>query len=210
MNIIFDLDGTLIDSSEGILRSISMAFQLCDLVPKQPLTAKLIGPPLNQLLPVLLGSDDTEVIESLSIAFKEKYDSDGYKVVRVFDGIEPMLKLLKSQGHLVYLATNKRIAPTIKIIPYLGWESYFDEIYALDSFSNLSSKKELITHIMDLHNMNKNETVYVGDTIADYNASNANDITYIMALWGYDSGDFSEALRAEKPSEVSEYINNLK
>ncbi|MFC6806045.1 HAD family hydrolase [Methylophaga thalassica] len=58
MNIIFDLDGTLIDSSPAILAALEMALEKNKIKPKLPMTHKLIGPPLNQLLPILTGLTD--------------------------------------------------------------------------------------------------------------------------------------------------------
>ena len=79
MNIIFDLDGTLIDSSTGILTAIEMAFDSCNISLKKPLDITLIGPPLNKLLPILAGTHDEKVLEALTDAFKANYDAKGYK-----------------------------------------------------------------------------------------------------------------------------------
>lgn len=198
MNIIFDLDGTLIDSSKGILSALEMAFEACNIKPKQILTEQLIGPPLSKLLPLLLDDENLSHVEPLAIAFKERYDNEGYKTLSVFSGVETILATLSEQGHVLYIATNKRSVPTQKIIKHLAWNDYFHEIYALDSFSGLASKQYLIERIIELHNIAKQDTIYIGDTVADFQAAKANELLYIMALWGYDSdgwqGDYAAAL----------------
>lgn len=209
MNIIFDLDGTLIDSSSGILHAISIAFERCDVQLKQELTPTLIGPPLTELLPLLAGTTEIGIIEHLSTAFKECYDDEGFKESEVFNGVDKMLVVLNDAGHQVYLATNKRIIPTRKIITYFGWEHLFDGIYALDSFNGLPNKQALISHIILLHDMDKQNTLYIGDTLADHRASSANNIAYVMAMWGYDSADF-EGVNAHSPLAVTELIDHIK
>jgi len=209
LNIIFDLDGTLINSSKGILSALKMAFDVCKIEPKKILTDQLIGPPLNKLLPTLLSDENLNSVEPLTAAFKERYDNEGYKNLSVFSDVEVMLAKLSEQGHTLYIATNKRIIPTKKIIPFLGWSHYFDEIYALDSFPNLASKQYLIENIMDLHNMEKEATLYIGDTVADFKASKANGLKYIMALWGYDSDGWQGDYCATSPIGILDCVSDI-
>lgn len=209
MNIIFDLDGTLIDSSHGILRSLKLAFNSCNVELKEPLTSKLIGPPLKKLLPILAGTDEPALIASIATAFKDSYDSEGYKESAVFNDVELMLDELKQQGNFICLATNKRIVPTRKLIEYLGWGKFFSHVYALDSFADLDNKSELIAKVMNIHSLEAVDTIYIGDTVADKKASLSNKLHYVMALWGYDSGDTETGVFAEAPSDVVQHINNL-
>jgi phosphoglycolate phosphatase len=209
VNIIFDLDGTLIDSCDGILSAITMAFQVCGITLQQPLSARLIGPPLNKLLPILANSDDALVIDPLADAFKQKYDTEGYKETIVFDGIVAMLAQLNIEGHTLYLATNKRIIPTKKIISYFSWEYFFEEIYALDLLPVGKTKADLIAHVMKIHGLDKNNTIYIGDTVADREATQANGLGYIMALWGYDGDDFSGGTSVNTPEKMNECIRLL-
>jgi phosphoglycolate phosphatase len=208
MNIIFDLDGTLIDSSDGILNAIEMAFKVCNVELKQPLTAKLIGPPLTKLLPMLTGSNDATLIASLSSAFKERYDFEGYKKTTIFDGVEALFSAL-SQQHFMCIATNKRIIPTRKIVEHFGWQQWFDHVYALDSFDGLENKSELIAKVMALHQMKREDTLYIGDTVADKDASLLNNIHYLMALWGYDSEGYEDGFSVHEPMAVLTHIKSI-
>lgn len=185
MNIIFDLDGTLIDSSDGILKALEMAFKKCKQPLLQPLTTKLVGPPLNKLLPILAGTDNVVILNDLTIAFKDSYDSEGYKDSTVFDGVRDMLQELQNAGFTLYLATNKRIVPTRKIMHHFGWNKFFTGIYALDLFPDLSGKAELIKHIIQIHQLDTDSSIYVGDTIADQIASQENGIECLLVSWGY-------------------------
>ncbi len=209
MDIIFDLDGTLVDSSSGILQAIDDAFKHCNVTMKLPLTSTLIGPPLNELIVMLSGTVDRETLAAISAAFKDNYDSAGYKITTAFDGVNELLDHLYKAGHTLYLATNKRIIPTRKIIEYFSWGKYFEEVYALDLFSHTDSKKDLIAHIINIHQLDTSNTVYIGDTLADSVATRANGIYYIMAMWGYDSEMFLDGEIAYTPAAIIDCINKI-
>jgi len=184
-NIIFDLDGTLIDSSSSILGSFAEAFRQHGITPARPLTPELIGPPLMQCLSLIAGHDDAETLAALAQAFKQHYDSEGYKLTTVFPGIEPMLALLARDHHL-YIGTNKRIYPTRRILEHLGWGAYFQEVYALDYFHPaVPNKAAMVGNIVAAHGMSKTETMYIGDRVEDGMAAEANQLAFAMVTWGY-------------------------
>ncbi len=185
LSVIFDLDGTLIDSSNSILKSVEIALGVCGHTPKVDLNNELIGPPLIEMLKVVSGVSSSEVLEQLAGEFKDAYDTQGYKNTEVFDGATTLLDCLFQRRLDLYIATNKRIYPTKKIIEYLNWGSYFTGYYSLDSFEHVSDKAELIAEIMDRHNLSETNTLYVGDTVSDLNAASKNNLDCILVSWGY-------------------------
>ena len=186
MNIIFDLDGTLIDSSPSILQTVEMAFDACNIPMKLPLTSELVGPPLGQLLRLLSGTDDEQTLKQLAAAFKQSYDSQGYKATTIFDGVPELLFQLKQQQAQMFIATNKRMVPTRKIIEYFGWDSFFDGVYALDTCEAAENKTQLIDYTLKKHLLDRDRAIYVGDTVPDRMAAHANEINFVMVSWGYE------------------------
>jgi phosphoglycolate phosphatase len=185
--IIFDLDGTLVDSSESVIESIQAAFLMCNLKPVMELNSDIIGPPLTETLIKLSGFSDQATLSRLAEKFKKNYDDFGFKKTKVFDGINEMLKELYENDFQLFIATNKRIIPTRKIINYLGWDKFFKEIYSLDSFSsNADSKKEILAKIIEINCLSKKNIIYVGDLEDDRYSAIANSISFIMASWGYE------------------------
>ena len=89
--VIFDLDGTLIDSSPGILESFEGAFSALNIELQRPLNSSIIGPPLFESLKLLSGLSDTSVLDKLAEHFKLYYDSEGYKKTIIYPGINTML-----------------------------------------------------------------------------------------------------------------------
>jgi phosphoglycolate phosphatase len=122
--LIFDLDGTLIDSSASILAGFAAALDDLKIAPKLPLTATVIGPPLHETLANLTGSSDAGLIDSLTSSFKNYYDTEGYKATTVFSGVDEMLKQMHAAGAALHIATNKRLLPTHLILKHLGWGDY--------------------------------------------------------------------------------------
>lgn len=186
--IIFDLDGTLIDSSASILAAFKGAFDSLGISPMRSLTADIIGPPLREALQLLSGVDDVAVLDSLAAAFKEHYDTAGYRQTTVFTGVPEMLEALSAMPLDLYIATNKRIKPTLLILEYLGWMHYFKGVYALDSLNPPAKNKvELLASIMCKYAMGFRDTYYVGDRMDDWAAASKNSLHFAWAHWGYDA-----------------------
>lgn len=204
VNLIFDLDGTLIDSSEGILDAVKRILIDSGVTPVCPLTADLIGPPLAQMLKVVTGLQDTSLISRLAAQFMGAYDDEGYRKTTQFSGVERMLETLSQQGYRLYIATNKRENPTLKILELFGWRSYFEKVYALDQFIDCSSKGELLEWIVETHAMDVEHTLYIGDRIADHKAAQQAQLGYLMAQWGYEEGEIGLVHYLSTPDQLLE------
>lgn len=198
--IVFDLDGTLIDSSRSILAGFAAAFAEQGLTPAVPLEPGLIGPPLKETLARLAGTAAPAVIEPLAEGFKRHYDGEGYKATEVFAGVPAMLVELAARWPL-YIATNKRIAPTRKILAHLGWLDHFRGLYALDGFDPPArDKHEMLARLLAVHGFDPARTLYVGDRDEDAQAAAGNGLPFALACWGYGvpavPGDARWLLRA--------------
>jgi phosphoglycolate phosphatase len=184
--IIFDLDGTLIDSADAILESFKWAFSVCGCKPKIPYSKSLIGPPLMEILVCLSGVTDKTTLNALADAFKKYYDEYGYSKTKAFDQIPIALETLHQLGHSLFVATNKRIIPTIKIIDHLNWNNYFTAVLALDGYKPiLSNKAELLNRLMVDYKIQTGDAIYIGDRNEDAEAASVNGLNFMMVEWGY-------------------------
>lgn len=184
--IIFDLDGTLIDSAPSILDSFKQAFSSLKIQPSVPITSDVVGPPLMPTLTKLAGQDDPELLQRLAEAFKAHYDTSGYKEAAVFDGVQDMLETLQQAGMTLYIATNKRDYPTQKIMNHLNWSRFFKGVFALDSYTPaLASKPKMVARILADFQINPSEAIYIGDRYEDGLAADENQIEFAMVTWGY-------------------------
>ena len=113
-NIVFDLDGTLIDSAPSILTTLGEALSIHKLQSILSLEASIIGPPLREIFARLTGRDDTALLNSLIDTFKSQYDTVGYKTTATFPGVPELLKGLAQRDIPIYIATNTCTASYFK------------------------------------------------------------------------------------------------
>ncbi|MDO9597109.1 MAG: HAD hydrolase-like protein [Azoarcus sp.] len=187
-HVIFDLDGTLIDSAPAILSSFRDAFATLGITPELTIEDGIIGPPLTETLELLSGSTDPALIARLSEQFKASYDTSGLLQTAAYDGIDELLARLKEAGLSLSIATNKRIHPTRLILDHLGWGRYFDAIYALDLFQpRLANKAAMIGRLLADRKIPLAAAVYIGDRTEDGESADANQLPFIATTWGYGS-----------------------
>jgi phosphoglycolate phosphatase len=119
------MDGTLIDSAHSILKSLEITIKKTGLSTVIPLTSHLIGPPLRETLKRLFGEQENVDLDCLISVFKDFYDTEGFKGSLIYPGVHDLLNQLNQSDISLYLATNKRLIPTLKIIEYFGWKSIY-------------------------------------------------------------------------------------
>lgn len=184
--LIFDFDGTLIDSAPGILNAFADALRETGTPPRVTLDSSLIGPPLKETLMRLSGSDDPALLQSLSEHFKHHYDSTGVATTGAYPGIDEMLDVFAASGTVMHISTNKRLSVTHAILAKLGWQARFTSVYALDMVEpRLPSKAQLLSKQLDEQRIDPANTVYIGDKFEDGEAAKANGLAFHYASWGY-------------------------
>ncbi len=187
-DVIFDLDGTLVDSAPGILETVNYVLDSQGILPVRPVDHTIVGPPLDAIFEQLLAAKDRGCKGTLIEKFKSFYDQEGYKNCGVFCGVETALLILKEKKITSYIATNKRLLPTIRLLRYKKWELYFKTVYAIDSHGQkFTSKSDMLAKLIRDEKLEKGNVIYVGDTANDKAAAEANYIGFSHASWGYGS-----------------------
>ena len=191
--VLFDLDGTLIDSAPSILASMAAAFDELGFQPVHPLEPSLIGPPLMPTLRKLRGDGpEGPTVEALAAAFKAHYDREGYRGSVVIEPMPALMDELAAQGRDLYIVTNKRLHPTRLILDHLGWTARFVAVYALDALTPPApSKGALLRHIVAAHRLDAPRCWYVGDRDEDADAAREAGLPCLLVPWGY--GDAAQA-----------------
>ncbi|CAM5484559.1 HAD hydrolase-like protein [Thauera mechernichensis] len=192
-HVLFDLDGTLIDSAPAILASYREAFVAAACQPVVPIDAGIVGPPLLETLQMLTGSKDSALLDTLAGHFKASYDNTGYRQTAAYGGVTEMLERLTAAGCTLSIATNKRLHPTRLILDHLGWSRHFAAVYALDAFEpRLPNKAAMIARLMQDRAIPRDQAVYVGDRSEDGESADANGLPFLAATWGYGSLEAGE------------------
>jgi phosphoglycolate phosphatase len=191
-HILFDLDGTLIDSSRSILEGFVAALAAHGAAPVVPVDSRLIGPPLPEALRILSGETDPARLTAIARSFTDYYDTEGFKASDAYAGVADMLRTLKAAGASLHIATNKRFEPTRRIVDWLGWGDLFDEVYAIDKLpgARFANKAAMIAHLMSAARVPAAEAQYVGDRDEDRVAATANQLPFVLVTWGY--GDYAD------------------
>ncbi|MCR6687147.1 HAD hydrolase-like protein [Pseudoxanthomonas sp.] len=192
-HVLFDFDGTLVDSAPAILTCFEQALSAHGLPAFRPIDASLIGPPLRQTLEAVSGCQDPQLIDALAASFRELYDSRVCLQTPAYDGCQHMLHALKARGLRMAIATNKRLAPTRSIIAALGWQDLFVEVMASDSHpGRYAHKAGMIGALLSDLGIEASAAIYVGDTPADGCAAAANGVEFWPVDWGYGRFEPSE------------------
>jgi phosphoglycolate phosphatase len=184
-HVLFDLDGTLVDSCDGILDSLRRCIERAGLHPCIELTRELVGPPLSALIATALGSIDPGLLTELEEAFRREYDQRGYRASRPYPGIGAALHELSAAGLQLHVVTNKRLRPTRRILRALGWCGSFTTVNALDSYGGATSKTDVVARLLERIGVPGSSATLVGDTENDAAAARGNGVAFAWASWGY-------------------------
>lgn len=212
--ILFDLDGTLTDPFDGITRSVQYALErLGHEVPPQDALRWMIGPPLRDSLPILLGTDDAALVDEGMRLYRERYSDIGKFENTLIEGIPEVLKALDAQGYFLSVATSKPGTYAREIIAHFDLEQYFDAQYGSGLDGQHAHKPELIGHILRSEGLDPARTLMIGDRSHDVIGASANAVRAIGVLWGFGGhAELSEngaTAIARSPRELTGIIASL-
>jgi phosphoglycolate phosphatase len=184
-HLLCDLDGTLVDSSAGILNTLRSCLASARIPPGIELTSRLIGPPLRAMLEAATGRSDLNSLSEIEVAFRREYDERGYLATRAYPGIAEALTELRDRGVRLHVVTNKRRAPTLRILDMLGWAGTFLTVNTLDSNSLGTTKAHVVAQLLPQLDVSISSVVLVGDSLDDASAARENGVAFGWARWGY-------------------------
>lgn len=202
--VLFDLDGTLIDSIGLLLASVKHAFEGRALAPTEAEWIAGIGTPLaRQLEPYAASSDDVELLVSRYREFQhEAHD----RMTRVYDGVTETLEQLKAEGHPMGIVTSKGNNMMFKSLRYTNIEHFMESMIGCDSCSVHKPDPFPVRMALGELGYEPGEAVFIGDSPHDISAGNAAGVTTIAALWGPFT---SPMLEPYKPKHFLEDIRGL-
>lgn len=210
-DILFDLDGTLIDSSAGILASFGRVLAAHGLQAVVPLEASLIGPPLAVTLRQVSGVEDETGLARLAEAFKADYDTTGYLATEVFPGVPEVLARLAAEGMRLFIITNKRMVPTRKILQSLGLAQHFTGTHTRDETEPMAPSKAAVARRVIARNaIDPARACFVGDSDEDAAAARENSLAFIHARYGYGAaGIEAGGLRLDRFEDLPALIAGM-
>lgn len=213
-NILFDLDGTLTDSMQGITNCFRYTLEKLNLpVPSEVELLAFVGPPLHRTFAEILKTDDSATIEKAVAVYRKRFDETGWLENRIYEGVAEMLAALKSGKYNLFVATSKDENAAQKILAHFELSNYFVEVAGSDPHGRLADKGLLISELLQRHNLKASETVMIGDRFHDIAAAQQNGVTALGVSYGYGSPTELREAQADyichSPAEVVECIKTL-
>ncbi len=190
--VLFDLDGTLTDSAEGIIRCARAAIENAgypDLAPD--IYRKFIGPPLKDSFMRFCGMSAEEASAAV-VYYRKIYTVSGWKENRLYPGIRALVKGLNKAGITVLLATAKPLVQAERILDYFGLKQYFTVCVGPVGDNDTSDKGELI--LRALNGLNYRHAAMVGDRGSDISGAHHAGVEGIGVRYGFaDAGELEKA-----------------
>ena len=208
-SILFDLDGTLTDSGEGIMKSAVYALSHYGIeAPSDAQLRTFVGPPLTETF-IRFGVPREHVEEAIRI-YRSRYIPIGRFENHPYPGIRELLEQLRCDGHKLYVATSKPEWMSIEILEHFYLAKYFDMICGAATDLSRNSKEAVIAHLLSQCNA-KHNAIMVGDTAYDVIGAKAHDIPCIGVAWGYGSiTDMEKAGAVSIAHTMEELYDQLK
>lgn len=208
-HILFDLDGTLTDSGEGIMKSGSYALtELGIPVPESPVLRTMVGPPLSDSF-ARFGVAQDKIEEAIRL-YRHAYHEGGGKYLNsVYPGIEEMLKNLRSLGLKLYVATSKPETLARDILSHFGLDGYFEFIAGATLDHSRENKADVLRYLLGIIGSTEG-CLMVGDTHYDVIGAHEMALPCLAVSWGYGSTENLENAKADAivnmPEEICEYV----
>ena len=190
--ILFDLDGTITDSSEGITKSVQHALKKLGIEENdQAMLRRFIGPPLDESFEKFYGFDKEEALKAVDY-YRERYSDKGIYENVLFDGIADMLEGLKRDGYIIALATCKPEIYVPRILEYFDVDKYFDVAVGSELEGGESR--------------HKNQSIMIGDRKDDILGAKASGIDSMGVRYGFAEEQELEIAGADYIVETVEDI----
>lgn len=206
---VFDLDGTLLDSSEGVIASVQEALR-CQSLPPLPreVARRFIGPPTAYSFEHYAHMNPSQVAIAFD-DFERYYNSTGIFEAQVYDGIVPLLAHLRHKGLKLCVATLKTETAAREVLKHFGLLPYFDCVCG-NNAANTRTKAELITECVRKTESSFKKTVLIGDTAFDLHGAEETGVDFIAAAYGFgEKDDFRRknvVAVCDKPEQAAIYL----
>ncbi len=206
--MVFDLDGTLVDSRPSIISDLQHVLKARGArVPEAREMQRLVGPPLIESLKGLLGTDDPVELQMTLELFQERQREVGLFEHIPFVGASELLATITEAGCWLALATAKHQAMADRIVEHLSWGDFFRSVVGSRQDGSGASKADLITAALaPVEGGVGRRAVMVGDHPNDINGANSVGIDSIAVTYGYGTSD---DLEDSRPTHWAESLDDI-
>lgn len=206
--VLFDLDGTLTDSAEGVIRSAQYMQEKMGIEKWADEDLKfIVGPPLMKTFTEDFAMD-AETAETALAHFRERYTTVGLFENKLYPGIEEMLTALRKKDKRLAVATSKKEETAVRILEHFGVAKYFEVIGGDNRAAGRDNKAKVIAYVLEQMRAEKTDVVMVGDRKFDVEGAHAMGIPCVAVEYGYGNREEFLACGADvvvaAPEDVAE------
>ncbi len=185
--VLFDLDGTLVDSEPGIAAAVAYALARFGLpAPTRAALRAWIGPPLRESFAAVFGVGDPRVDAAVA-AYREHYVASGWRELSVYPGIAEAIAALHAGGSRLAVVTTKIEDQAQRIVAHLPFGAAFEAVYGAQPGATSGDKSARIARALDDFGVAGSACAMVGDRHFDMLGARANAVRAIGAAWGFGS-----------------------
>lgn len=211
-SVIFDLDGTLIDSADGIIAAYRRTIQAFGRGPLPDAESRrIIGTPTRQSLRTLLG-EDRDLASALA-CFRQWFQAEGIYQAHCYDGIITALKQLRALQLRLLVCTVRPRPTAVQVMRHLGLTPFFAAIHGSEEDGRLESKQDLLSVLLAQHGLDAGSAVMVGDRSSDIVAARAHSMQAIAVTWGYGTLDELNSVHpfalCQQPGRLMSIVHRL-
>lgn len=200
-NILFDLDGTLVDSRETIASSILHALDRMDVdAAGGPRVESLIGMPLYDIFVGRFGMEEVNALEAID-HYRVFYDNLDQAGTTVYQRVHEDLARLKREGYRLYIATVKPTEIARKVLSDMKLLPYFDGVAGASMGPERRDKSSIIAHAISKFGLEADRSMMVGDRDQDIEGARDNGLKSVGVTYGF--GERNEVL-GSSPDYVAE------
>lgn len=205
--ILFDLDGTLTDSKQGIIDSIRYSLAKMKLQENNINLERFIGPPLSESFEKYFGLDNKTARHAVAV-YREYYAVKGIFENQLYPGIIELLKALKEKNKTLVCVTSKAAFYAEQILEHFNLSQYFLRTVGSNMDLTCTHKIELIKLALShFTNQNKSDFIIIGDRADDIIGAKKNNIASIGILYGYGT---PEEIKEEQPTYIANSVSDVK
>ncbi|MFV0465357.1 MAG: HAD hydrolase-like protein [Lachnospiraceae bacterium] len=209
----FDLDGTIINSEEGITNCVRYVLEYFDMEqPRQEELLCFIGPPLRQQFMKIYGFD-AQKAEKGVIKFRERFDKIGLYECQLYPGIRELILSLHQKGARIALASSKHEDACIRILEHFDLLKYFEVVAGATRDGKINTKAQVLHALSERMQVSPREITLIGDTAFDVMGAIEAGVHCAAVTYGFGSRDELEKAGAEvicdSVGEVGQYLETI-
>ena len=211
--VIFDIDGTLLDGTEGIIKSVKYAISEMNLhIISDEQLISFVGPPVQNSAKSIYKLDD-EQAQQFANFFRQQYAKGDVLLAKIYHGIYDLLDFLKLNNYKLGVATYKRQDYAIDLMKHFNVDKYFDSICGADNENKLT-KFDILLNCKNNIASDKDNVVMIGDSYHDAQAAEKLGVDFIGVTYGFGFKNEEEVMQynpifiANNPTQIIEFLEH--